>query len=71
MEDRNSKGGSEVVMCFSGLRLQNKMLEYSATSHGQLIQCCWPPRYPSTYSLSENSIGVSSSHTLKSLKFLE
>lgn len=71
MEDHNDKGGSELVMCFSGLRLQNKMLQYSSTSHGQHIKFSWFPQYPSTQSISENGIGVSSSHTLKSFKFLE
>lgn len=41
MEDFNYKAGPVVVKRFSGLRLQNKMLQYSTTSHGQLILCCW------------------------------
>ncbi len=71
MEDFNDKGGSELVMCFSGLRLQNKMLWCNSTSHGQHMQFCLLPQDQSTESISENSTGVSSSHTLKSFKFLE
>lgn len=56
---------------FSGLRLQSKMLKCNAASRGEFIQRCWPLHCPSTYSFCGNSIGVSSSRTLKSLKVLK
>lgn len=56
---------------FSGLRLQSKMLKCNAVSRGEFIQRCWPLHCPSTYSFCGNSIGVSSSRTLKSLKVLK